>query len=93
VAVRVPDHDFLRGLLRETGVLAVTSANRHGAPTPRAPADVAAALGPEVRLVVDDGVLREVPSTLVNVAGPTPVVEREGAVPRGAIAEVLGGAT
>ena len=85
VAVRVPDHDFLRGLLAETGVLVVTSANRHGAPTPRAPDDVASALGPDVGLVVDGGVLHEVPSTLVNVAGREPVVEREGAIERGAI--------
>ena len=35
VAVRIPDHDFLRGLLELTGVLVVTSANAHGAPTPR----------------------------------------------------------
>ena len=89
VAVRVPDHDFLRGLLAETGVLVVTSANRHGAPTPRAPDDVASALGPDVGLVVDGGVLHEVPSTLVNVAGPEPVVEREGAIERAAIAAAL----
>ena len=89
VAVRVPDHDFLRGLLAETGVLVVTSANRHGAPTPRAAADVAATLGPEVGLVVDGGLLHEVPSTLVNVAGPEPSVEREGAISRTAIAAAL----
>ena len=35
VAVRIPDHDFLRALLERTGVLVVTSANPHGAPTPR----------------------------------------------------------
>jgi L-threonylcarbamoyladenylate synthase len=89
VAVRVPDHDFLRSLLAETGVLVVTSANRHGAPTPRAPGDVVSALGGDVGLVVDGGVLDEVPSTLVNVAGPEPVVEREGAIERRAIAAAL----
>ena len=35
VAVRIPEHDFLRALLERTGVLVVTSANPHGAPTPR----------------------------------------------------------
>jgi L-threonylcarbamoyladenylate synthase len=92
VAVRVPDHDFLRGLLRRTGVLVVTSANRHGTPTPRAADAVAAALGPEVGLVVDGGLLLEVPSTLVNMSGPDPVVEREGAIGRDAVAAVLGSA-
>ena len=42
VAVRIPDHDFLRALLEQTGVLVVTSANPHGAPTPRTAHDVAA---------------------------------------------------
>lgn len=32
VGIRVPDHDELRELLRETGPLAVTSANRSGEP-------------------------------------------------------------
>ena len=45
VAVRIPDHDFLRALLEQTGVLVVTSANPHGAPTPRTAQEVAACLG------------------------------------------------
>jgi L-threonylcarbamoyladenylate synthase len=89
VAVRVPDHDFLRDVLAETGVLVVTSANRHGTPTPRAAGDVAEALGPEVVLVVDGGLLHEVPSTLVNVAGAEPAVEREGAIGLSAITASL----
>ncbi|HXZ62122.1 MAG TPA: L-threonylcarbamoyladenylate synthase [Acidimicrobiales bacterium] len=89
VAVRVPDHDFLRRLLARTGVLAVTSANPHGAPTPHTADEVAAGLGTSVDLVVDGGRLPDVPSTLVNVRGPHPVVEREGAIPSGAVAAAL----
>ena len=92
VAVRIPDHDFLRALLEQTGVLVVTSANRHGAPTPRTAHDVAAGLGSSVDLVVDGGELHDVPSTLVNVSGPEASVEREGALPRTAIANALRGA-
>jgi L-threonylcarbamoyladenylate synthase len=92
VAVRVPDHDFLRRLLARTGVLVVTSANPHGAPTPRTAHDVAAGLGPAVDLVVDGGALRDVPSTLVNVRTPEPVVEREGALTRAEVADALAGA-
>jgi L-threonylcarbamoyladenylate synthase len=80
VAVRIPDHDFLRNLLRSTGVLLVTSANPHGAPTARVASDVAASLGDAVDLIVDGGELTEVPSTLVNVRGNPAVVEREGAI-------------
>ena len=89
VAVRIPDHDFLRALLEQTGVLVVTSANPHGAPTPRTAGDVATALGHSVELVVDGGNLEDVPSTLVNVAGSAPVVEREGAISRAAIEAAL----
>ena len=68
VAVRIPDHDFLRAAPARTGVLVVTSANPHGAPTPRTALDAAASLGPHVDLVIDGGRLHDVPSTLVNVA-------------------------
>ncbi len=89
VAVRIPDHDFLRALLERTGALVVTSANPHGAPTPRTVHDVTTGLGPSVDLVVDGGPLQDVPSTLVNVHGQHPVVEREGAIPSEAIEAAL----
>jgi L-threonylcarbamoyladenylate synthase len=89
VAVRIPDHDFLRTLLQRTGVLVVTSANPHGAPTPLTAHDVAAGLGPSVGLVVDGGMLRDVPSTLVNVREAEPVVEREGAISLAEVAAAL----
>jgi len=89
VAVRIPDHDFLRGLLEHTGVLVVTSANLHGAPTPRTAHDVARRLGSSVDLVVDGGELQDIPSTLVNVSGLEPSVEREGALSAAAIAGAL----
>ena len=91
VAVRIPDHDFLRSLLERTGPLLVTSANPHGAPTPRTAAAVVASLGTSVALVVDGGTLHDVPSTLVNVHTADPAVEREGAIARAGIAEALQG--
>jgi L-threonylcarbamoyladenylate synthase len=90
VAVRIPDHDFLRALISVTGPLVVTSANPHGAPTPLTAHEVAASLGASVDLIVDGGPLTEVPSTLVNLRGAEPVVEREGAISR---AEVEGALT
>jgi L-threonylcarbamoyladenylate synthase len=72
-------------------VLVVTSANPHGAPTPRTAHDVAASLGPSVDLIVDGGRLQEVPSTLVNVALGEPVVEREGAISKVEVAAALAG--
>ena len=89
VAVRIPDHDFLRAVLERTGALVVTSANPHGAPTPRTAHDVSTGLGPFVDVVVDGGPLEDVPSTLVNVRGADPVVEREGAIRPDAISAAL----
>ena len=89
VAVRIPAHDFLRALLEETGPLLVTSANPHGAPTPRTAREVMGSLGDASPLVVDGGELHDTPSTLVNVALTDPVVEREGAIPSDAIADAL----
>ena len=89
VAVRIPAHNFLRAVLQQTGVLVVTSANRHGAPTPRTAVDVAGSLGPTVDLIIDGGELQDVPSTLVNVSATEPSVEREGAISQHAIDDAL----
>jgi L-threonylcarbamoyladenylate synthase len=91
VAVRIPDHPFLRSLLARTGVLVVTSANPHGLPTPLTAEDAAGGLGSFVDVILDGGPLTEVPSTLVNVSGITAVVEREGAIPAHEIAAALAG--
>ncbi len=92
VAVRIPAHEFLRALLRETGVLLVTSANPHGAPTSRTAQDVSESLCAHVAVVVDGGTLTDVPSTLVNVRGGEAVVEREGAISRATVAATVAGA-
>ncbi len=89
VAVRIPAHEFLRALLRETGVLLVTSANPHGAPTCRTAQDVSDSLGAHVAVVVDGGTLTDVPSTLVNVHGRKALVEREGAISRAQVAATV----
>ncbi len=92
VAVRIPAHEFLRAVLRETGALLVTSANPHGAPTPLTAQDVSDSLGEDVAVVVDNGTLSDVPSTLVNVRARGAVVEREGAISRAEVAATVAGA-
>jgi L-threonylcarbamoyladenylate synthase len=90
VAVRIPQNDFLLALLRATGPLLVTSANRHGAPTPPSAQEAGQQLAAHVNLAIDAGVLDASPSTLVNVRSPVAAVEREGAISRGAVASALG---
>jgi L-threonylcarbamoyladenylate synthase len=89
VAVRIPGQDFLLALMEDTGVLMVTSANRHGEPTSPSAGEAGSRLAPHVDLVIDAGTLTEVPSTLVNVRGNAAVVEREGAISGEAIAAAL----
>ena len=81
VGVRCPDAEVVRAVCAEVGPLAVTSANRHGEPTPATAQEVAAALGDDVAVVVDGGRLDGVPSTVVRVP-PDGAVEvlRRGAI-------------
>jgi L-threonylcarbamoyladenylate synthase len=81
VGIRVPDHEVTRRILRETGPLAVTSANRSGEPTPPTCQGVRAALGDAVVVYVcDDPRPPGPPSTVVDLTGSEPRVLREGAL-------------
>lgn len=82
VAVRMPDNEHAIALLKQTGPLAVSSANTTGQP---AATDVDAAeemLGESVEVYLDGGTCESpTASTIVDVTGPDPRVLREGAVP------------
>ena len=84
VAVRVPDHAFLRELIRALGEpITGTSANRSGRPACRSAQEVERELGDAVDLIIDGGPSGEGPeSTVVSLTGSLPVVLREGAIPR-----------
>jgi L-threonylcarbamoyladenylate synthase len=87
IGVRVPD---VRGvaleLLDAVGVVAATSANRHGGTDPRRVDDVPGEIRAGVASIVDGGELPGTPSTVLDLTGADPVVLREGAVP---VAEAL----
>ncbi len=82
VAVRIPDHPWLRQLIRALGQpLAATSANRHGASDATTSDEVAAQLGDRLSLILDGGVTPGgVPSTVVRCTGLRPQVLRPGGV-------------
>ncbi|MBA3369708.1 MAG: threonylcarbamoyl-AMP synthase [Geodermatophilaceae bacterium] len=81
VAVRVPDDDLARDLLRETGPLGVSSANRSGHPPARTADEAIEALGDLVAVVLDDGPRSDgEPSTIVDCTVDPPRVLRVGAV-------------
>ena len=83
VGVRRPDHPVIVALCDLLGPLAVTSANRHGAPPATTAAEVVRVFAgsdqPEV--VLDGGECSGVPSTVVECRGPASRCLREGALP------------
>jgi L-threonylcarbamoyladenylate synthase len=79
-AVRMPEDERLLAILRVTGPLLVTSANRHAGQVHESVPEILATLVSEPDLVIDDGNRDTVPSTLVNCRVEPPVVERVGAV-------------
>lgn len=79
IAVRVPDHDFTRELLRHTGPLAVSSANVSGGDAALTIADATSQLGDAVSVYLDAGEMTgPVPSTILDLSGDTPRVLRAG---------------
>ena len=80
VAVRMPDLDLARELMRFTGPLAVTSANRSAGPNPRTAQEVLDQLEGRIDAIVDGGETPGgVPSTVVDCTQATPIILREGA--------------
>ena len=91
LSVRVPAHPLVLELLRRTGPLATTSANRHGEPTADTAAAVTAALGAEVDAVVDGGRSAGLASTIIDCTTTTPRVLRDGPISAAALLSLLGG--
>jgi tRNA A37 threonylcarbamoyladenosine synthetase subunit TsaC/SUA5/YrdC len=74
LGVRVPADDELVALLRRTGPLAVTSANRHGHEPATSWEELTAAELVDVDAAIDGGVRTATPSTVVDTRSPWRVV-------------------
>ncbi|RSM62869.1 threonylcarbamoyl-AMP synthase [Amycolatopsis sp. WAC 01376] len=91
VMLRMPLHPVALELLRDVGPMAVSSANVSGQPPASTAQEAVDQLGDSVAVYLDGGSTGEpVPSTMVDLTGDDPVILREGAVSRAAVAEVLG---
>lgn len=92
VALRVPDHEAALALLNRTGPLAVTSANRTGAPAATTAADAESQLGESVAVYLDAGESpRGEASTIVDATDPAGLsIVRAGALSRGDLEAVVG---
>ena len=81
VAIRLPDDDIARELLRRTGPLAVSSANRSGRPAATTAQEAVDQLGEHAVAVLDGGPRTgSAASTIVDCTGPVPRVLRFGAI-------------
>jgi L-threonylcarbamoyladenylate synthase len=81
IGVRMPSAAVVLELLRVTGPLAVTSANRSGAPTPGSCDEVRSIFGAAVAsYLCDDGVVTGRASCVVDLTTPEPRILREGAL-------------
>nr|WP_239520493.1 L-threonylcarbamoyladenylate synthase [Blastococcus saxobsidens] len=90
VAVRLPADDLTRDLLRRTGPLAVSSANRSGRPAATTAQEAEQQLGQHAAVVLDGGPrTSSAASTIVDCTGSTPRVLRVGAVPVERLREVV----
>ncbi|HHW50792.1 MAG TPA: threonylcarbamoyl-AMP synthase [Pseudoclavibacter sp.] len=95
VALRIPDLEVCRELLRDTGPLAVSSANTHGQPAAMTAEQAQAMLGDAVEVYLDGGrapggtASTILDLTRVNDGGPIRVLRR-GAIPVEEIRAVAG---
>ena len=91
-AVRMPSHPVAQAVIRAAGVpLAAPSANLSGSPSPTTAQDVLADMDGRVPLILDGGACEVgVESTVVSLAGPSPVLLRPGGITKEQLEAVLG---
>jgi len=81
VGVRIPDHDWLREIIRKTGPLAATSANISGEASPSTANQVLEQLNGRIELVIDGGECKGgIASTVVDCSGEEFNILRNGSI-------------
>ena len=91
VMLRMPLQPVALELLRQTGPMAVSSANVSGRPPATTAAEARHQLGDLVDVYLDGGAsAQQAASTILDLTGPSPRILREGPVSAQALAAVLG---
>ena len=81
VALRMPMDPVALDLLRRTGPMAVSSANKHGKPAATTAEDAQEQLGDAIDVYLDGGPSSDsVPSTILDLTGTVPRMLRAGAI-------------
>jgi L-threonylcarbamoyladenylate synthase len=90
VAIRMPLHALALDLLRRTGPMALSSANRHSLPAATTADEAQNQLGDSVSVYLDGGPCTGgVPSTILDLTGTVPRMLRAGALPVDAIRKIV----
>lgn len=91
VALRMPSHEAALELLKKTGPLAVSSANKHGRDAAKNVMDAAVQLGDAVQVYIDGGdcAIGE-PSTIIDTTVEPLAILRHGAISEETITERFG---
>ena len=87
--VRIPQHSSTLELLRQTGPMASTSANRHGEAPAKSAAEVARMFGEEIDCVVEGAPGGELASTIIDCSTSPWRILREGPIRDGALRAFL----
>jgi L-threonylcarbamoyladenylate synthase len=91
IGIRIPDHDWLRAIIRKTGPLAATSANISGETSSTTAAQVLEQLDGRIDLVIDGGKCKDgISSTVVDCSSDEIIILREGGITREQILLSLG---
>ncbi|MFI7640004.1 L-threonylcarbamoyladenylate synthase [Nonomuraea sp. NPDC049400] len=91
VAVRMPLHPVALDLLKETGPMAVSSANRSGAPAATTAQEAEEQLGDSVAVYLDGGKTTDnTPSTILDLTTAVPRLLRRGAIPVEKLRGIIG---
>ncbi|GGS95678.1 L-threonylcarbamoyladenylate synthase [Nonomuraea spiralis] len=91
VAVRMPLHPVALDLLKETGPMAVSSANRSGAPAATTAEEAQEQLGDSVAVYLDGGKTTDnTPSTILDLTTAVPRMLRRGAIPVEKLRGIIG---
>ena len=91
IGVRVPDNSIARALLRSSGPMAVTSANRSGGLSPSTAEEVFLQLNEHIDLILDGGrTPGGIASTVVDCTTSEPLILRAGPISLNEIKSALG---
>ncbi|MFI6791141.1 L-threonylcarbamoyladenylate synthase [Nonomuraea sp. NPDC050383] len=91
VAIRMPLHPVALDLLKETGPMAVSSANRSGAPAAVTAGEAEEQLGESVAVYLDGGRTTDnTPSTILDLTTAVPRLLRRGAIPVEKLRGIIG---